>query len=121
MAVTTTPLSSPLGNAIVVDTVSNATAENNVRGGATTVYAIEVDNSANAAASYTKFYNSAAPVVGTDAPDEIVFSPANATPKWTNLAGTVFGTALSFATVTAGGTAGTSNPGSSVIVRILCT
>lgn len=120
MAVTTTPLSNPVGANIVIDTVSNATAENDVRSGACTVYIVDVDNSANAAVSYTKLYNSASPTVGTTAPDVILMTPASARRSHVlGLEGIALSTGLSFCTVTAGGTAGTSSPSSSVIVRIL--
>lgn len=120
MAVTTTPLSNPVGANIVTDTTSNGTSENDVRSGATTVYMVDVDNSANAAVTYTKLYNSASPTVGTTAPDLIFMTPASARKVFVlDMSGVAFSTGLSFASVTAGGTAGTTNPTSSVIVRIL--
>lgn len=120
MSVTTTPLSNPVGANIVTDTTSNATSEDDVRGGATTVYMVDVDNTANAAVSYVKLYDSAAPTVGTTAPD-FVFKVTASTRKVfvLDMSGVAFTTGLSFATVTAAGTAGTSSPSSSVIVRIL--
>jgi hypothetical protein len=122
VSVTTTPLSSPLGNAIVIDTDADGTSENNVRGGASTVYVVEVDNSLNAATSYLKFYDNAAPTVGTTAPTLVIPATLGETERWTNLAGYAFATALSFACVTdGGGTAGTTSPASNVTVRILCT
>lgn len=121
MAVTSTPLSNPIGAAIIYDSDSDGTGENDVRGGATTVYQVDVDNSANAAASYTKLYNSASPTIGTTAPDFVLMTPASVRRVHTlGLEGVAFGTGLSFATVTAGGTAGTTNPTSNVLVRILC-
>lgn len=120
MAVTTTPLSSPFTNAIVFDADANEVAENNVRGGASTVFMLRIDNSANAAASYVKLYNDAAPTVGTTAPDLIIPVAANASVEWVSLTGFAFATALSFACVTTGGTGGTTGPTSDVGVRILC-
>ena len=121
MSVSTTPLSSPLGAAIVTDADSDATAENNVRGGATTVYLVDVDNALNAAVTYTKLYNNTGPTVGTTAPDVILMTPASTRRVFSQgLEGVSFGTALSFASVTAGGTAGTTSPTSDVTVRILC-
>lgn len=120
MSVTTTPLSNPVGANIVIDTTSNGTSENDVRSGATTVYVVDVDNSANASATYTKLYNSASPTVGTTAPDVVLMTPGSSRRAHVlGLEGTAFSTALSFCSVTAGGTAGTSSPSSSVIVRIL--
>lgn len=121
MAVTTTPLSNPIGAAIVSDADSNATAENDVRGGATIVYQVDIDNSANAAITYTKLYNSASPTVGTTAPDMILMTPASVRKVFTlDMGGVSFSTGLSFASLTAGGTAGSTGPTSDVIVKILC-
>lgn len=120
MAVTTTPLSNPVGANIVVDTDSNGTSENDVRGGACTVYQVDVDNTANAAVTYTKLYNSASPTVGTTAPDVIVMTPASVRKVFTlDMSGVSFSTGLSFCSTTAGGTAGSTGPTSDVIVRIL--
>lgn len=120
MAVTTTPLSNPIGANIVKDADSDATSENDVRSGATTVFIVDVDNTANAAATYTKLYDSASPTVGTTAPDYIVKTPASVRRSFVlGLEGCAFATGLSFASVTAGGTAGTTGPTSDVIVRIL--
>jgi len=122
MAVTTTPLSNPIGAAIVTDLDSDATGENNVRGAGSTVFQVDVDNTANVAPSYTKLYNAAAPVIGTSVPDFVLMTEAaKRTVHTLGLAGTLFGTALSFATVTVGGTAGIVSPTSDVPVRILCT
>lgn len=119
MAVTTTPISSGIASNIVKDTDSDGTAENDVRSGAATLYLVYVDNSANAAASFTKLYDAAAPTVGTTAPDYIFKTPASVRRTyWLDPAGVAFATAISFATVTAGGTAGTTNPTSNVEVHL---
>lgn len=120
MSVTSTPLQTNLSASIILDSTSNATSENDVRNGATTVYIVDVDNSANAAVTYTKLYNSTGPTIGTTAPDVILMTPASVRKVFIlDMSGVAFSTGLSFASVTAGGTAGTSNPSSSVIVRIL--
>jgi hypothetical protein len=88
------------------------------------VYYVVVDNSLNGAASYVKLYNlaSGSVVVGTTAPDEIIYVPANAriTQVYSTSAapGKTFGTALSAACVTTGGTAGVTSPSSSVVVTV---
>lgn len=120
MAVTTTPLSNPIGANIVTDTNSNGTSENDVRSGATTVYIVDIDNSANAAVTYTKLYDSASPTVGTTAPDFILRTTGSTRKSYVlDMSGIPFAVGLSFCSVTAGGTAGTSNPSSAVTVRIL--
>lgn len=121
MSVTSTPLQTNLSASIVQDDDSNATSEDNVRNGATTVYMVDVDNSANAAVTYVKLYNAATAVVGTTAPDIILMVPASVRKLFVfDMAGVAFSTGLSFASVTAGGTAGTTGPTSDVIVKILC-
>ena len=120
MAVTTTPLSNPVAAALVIDTDSDGTGENDVRSGASTVYMIDIDNAANAAVTYSKFYNALAPTIGTTAPDLILPTAASTRAVVAFPSGFAFGTALSFASVTAAGTAGTTNPTSNVTVRIVC-
>ena len=120
MAVTTTAMSSGLAANIVRDADCNATSEDNVRSGAATVYAVDIDNTANAAISYIKFYDSAAPTVGTTAPVMILPAPASTRQIFLMPQGlaSIFATALSFAGLTAGGTAGTTGPTSDVIVLV---
>ena len=121
MSVTSTPLQTNLSASIVQDDDSNATSEDNVRNGATTVYMVDVDNSANAAVTYVKLYDSTGPTVGTTAPDMILKVTASARKVFVfDMAGIAFTTGLSFASLTAGGTAGTTGPTSDVIVKILC-
>lgn len=121
MAISSTPLNTNITANIVQDSASNATSEDNVRNGATTVYMVDVDNSANAAVTYVKLYDSAAPTVGTTAPDMILKVTASARKVFVfDMAGIAFTTGLSFASLTAGGTAGVTGPTSDVIVKILC-
>lgn len=121
MSITSTPLQTNLSASIIADTDSDATSENDVRNGATTIYMVDIDNSLNAAATYTKLFNSASPTVGTTAPDMIFMTPASVRKVFVlDMGGVAFSTALSFASVTAGGTAGTTSPTSNVTVKILC-
>lgn len=120
MAVTTTPLSNPVGANIVLDTDSDATGENDVRSGATTIFIVDVDNTLVGAVTYTKLYNALAPTIGTTAPDVILRTPASVRRVFVlGLEGVNFPTGLSFASVTAAGTAGTTSPTADVTVRIL--
>jgi len=88
------------------------------------VYSVIVDNSANGAATYVKLWNvaSGSVVLGTTAPDEIIYVPANAVVTqvlYTGASqGKTFGTALSAAAVTTGGTAGTTSPTSATVVTV---
>lgn len=120
MAVTTTPLSNPVASALVIDTDADATSENDVRSGASTVYLVDIDNASNSAVTYIKFYNAASPTVGTTAPDMILIAAASTRVVYSIPQGHSFGTALSFAGLTTGGTAGTTSPTSNVTVRIVC-
>jgi hypothetical protein len=117
-AVSTTPIGSALGGFIVQDTDSDGTSENDVRVGACTLYMVDVDNSANAAVSYLKLYDSASPTVGTTAPDMIFKVPASVRRVFAIPDGVAF-TNLSFACVTTAGTAGTTNPTSNVTVKLV--
>ena len=121
ISITSTPLNTNLSASIISDADSNATSEDDVRNGATTVYLVDVDNSANAATTYVKLYDNAGPTVGTTAPDIILKVTASTRKVFTlDMGGIAFTTGLSFASLTAGGTAGSTGPTSDVIVKILC-
>ena len=105
--------------ALFIDTDNQSTAVA-VKTSSAVIYAIEIDNTANAAASFTKLWNVAqgSVTVGTTAPDAIIMVPASTSRTAILGAGITFDTATTVATVTTAGTAGTTNPTSSVIVRI---
>ncbi len=124
MAITQVVVASPAAETIFKDTVMGNAADAVKSSSALLLYAI-IDNSANGgAASYVKLYNlaSGSVVVGTTAPDVIIYVPAGAIvtiPFFTSAAqGLTFGTALSACCVTAGGTAGTVSPSSSVVCTL---
>lgn len=119
MALSTTPQTNPLGADIVVDTNANATAQTNTTGGTGTLHLVDIDNSANGAASFVKFYDASSPTVGTTAPDLVLKCPASVRRQFVMPAGIAFATAFSHACVTAGGTGGTTSPSSAVILRYL--
>ena len=59
-----------IGTKLIIDADSDATSESNVTSGAAaTVYAVEIDNTSNTSAVYTKLYHSTNPTVGTTSPD----------------------------------------------------
>ena len=58
MAVTVSTIADPLGSKLIIDSDANATSEANVATGASTLYAVEIDNTANTAPVYLKFSNS---------------------------------------------------------------
>ena len=123
MATTNTQYADLLGvGQITRQTVLNATATKNIRGGACRAYGMMIDNSANASVVYVKLYDALNPTVGTTDPDFVFKIAASAkvpillNPRDDEDNGIAFTVALTAACVTAGGTAGTSSPGSSVPV-----
>lgn len=120
MPVTTQTPILTTGLLIVRDTDADATSENDVSSGAAVLYAVQINNSANASAtSYLKLYNNIAPTVGTTAPDMILFAVGGATTNYAFPKGISFGTGLSFACLTTAGTAGTTNPTSDVSIILV--
>lgn len=112
---------SPVGSKIVVQTVANATANNDVTGTTGSIYQVEIDNTANSDnAAYLKIYDNASPVVGTTAPDFIFKCPINQRINIAVIGGLSF-TNLSFAVVISGGTSGVTNPTNPVIVKMVTT
>ncbi|MDD5707169.1 MAG: hypothetical protein PHR35_14695 [Kiritimatiellae bacterium] len=119
MALTISTQVNPIATKLIVQTSATATPDNNMLGMAGTVYMIEVDNTANAASSYLKFYDNGAPTVGTTVPDFVVRVKAGQRRPMVIPEGLDF-TILSMACVTTGGTAGATSPASPVVVRLAC-
>lgn len=122
MAISQVDFDAPSGLLRYKNTDSNGT-KSGVKGSSGSLYGLVIDNSANAAASYVKLYDAASGsvTVGTTAPDWIFKVPAS-TKLTIMLPETIaFGTGLTEATVTAGGTAGTSDPSSDVALTLLYT
>ena len=124
MDIPTVNVSSPAVEGVYTDTALGNSADG-IKASSAKRYAVTADNSANGgAASYVKLYNlaSGAVAVGTTVPDEVIYVPAGAVVNrtyWTGAApGVTFGTALSMACLTAGGTAGVTSPSSSVVVSV---
>ena len=102
------------------DTVNGSTAVA-VKASSGTLYHVECDNTANAAATYVKLWDlaSGSVTVGTTAPDWVFKIPASVRITQPIPGGVAFGTALTVASLTTGGTAGTTAPSSATIVRIV--
>lgn len=123
MSTYTIPLSNPVASNIFVDTSNGATASQ-VKTSSAVLFLVEVDNSAGSIEVFTKIYNvSSAPSVGTTAPHDIIRTPAGAVnPRTYGLGeGVTHGTGIFIATVTTGGTGGTTAPTSSVSVKVMYT
>ena len=123
MAITQLSLQTPTNIFLFTDTAMGNAADA-VKASSALVYSVTIDNSLNAAPSYVKLFNLAAGsvVVGTTAPDDIIFVAANKVVTVSYFAGATpgktFGTALSAFCVTTGGTAGLTSPVSAVPVSI---
>ena len=90
-------------------------------GGASTLILAKIDNTANAAAtSYLCVYNAINPTVGTTAPDIVIPVVGGATVSVamyrSSTPSVALGTGISVACKTTGGTAGTTNPTSDVVL-----
>ena len=124
MAITQITVASPANETLFTDTAMGNTADA-IKASSALVLWVKVDNSANAgAASYVKLWNTAAGsvMVGTTSPDQVLFVPASAIATFVfstgAASGMTFGTALSAACLTTGGTAGSTSPVSSVVVTV---
>lgn len=112
-----------LASSLFNDTANAATAIA-VKASSSTIYYIEADNTANAAVTYLKLWNTAAGsvVVGTTAPDMVLPLLASTKHVFVFPGGTAFfSSALSCASVTTAGTAGTTPPTTPITVRIAYT
>jgi len=124
MAISQVNISSPAGQIQFSDTAIGSTIDG-VKASSALVYSVFVDNTANGgAASYVKLYNlaSGGVTVGTTVPDEVIYVPAGQQIEvfyfTKSTPGKTFGTALSAACLTTGGTAGVTAPSSAVTVTI---
>ena len=124
MALTQVNFATPANITAFTDSAMGNTVDA-IKASSAVLYSVLIDNTANGgAASYVKLFNlaSGAVVVGTTAPDEIIYVPGGA--KVTHFLytgatpGKTFATALSAFCVTTGGTAGSTSPVSNVPVTL---
>ena len=106
-----------LANGQLFTDTANTNAAVVIKATSAVLYELELDNTANAAASYVKFYNTGTVTVGTTAPDSILMVPATTKITMVFPGGVTFGTALAVATVNSGGTAGVIGPVTPITVR----
>jgi len=116
LAYSLSPIGAPLGSFTAEDTNCNATPNNNVRSGATTLYNILVDNSLNAAVTYLQIFNNVGPTVGTTQADMTIMVPAGYVLPIPLPQGVAFGTGLSFCATTT--PHGNTNPASACKVYL---
>jgi hypothetical protein len=128
MAGSVSPLTLASSLKVSRETDFNATEVNDLfnSGGASTLALVKIDNTANAAQSvYAKFFNGTTGTAGTSAPDIIIPAAGGATVTVSvhrsSSPSTAFATGISAWCVTAGGTAGTTNPTSDVVLAAVGT
>lgn len=120
MAVTSVSLGYVSGLKLYKNSASNATSSQ-VVAAAATLYEIEIDNTLNAAQdNFLKLYDSAVAItVGVTVP-EYVFRVRQAVKRSIVMPdGLAFVNGIAESTVTAGGTAGSTNPGSNVALSLV--
>ena len=122
MAITSSKQNIPLTYHVTIQTDCDATMANNITGTNSTLYAIEIDNDANAGEiNYIKLYDATSATIASD--DPYLSLQVDADEK--NITyhipqGLTFTNGICFAGVSdGGGTAGNTNPTSSVIVRLI--
>ena len=118
MAVSNIPVLTAAALHVDSDAANAAVA---VKASSAVLYELEMDNTANGAASYLKLWNTAAAsvTVGTTAPDMVIMVPASVSRTLVVPSGLTFGTALSYAAVTTAGTAGTTSPTSDFAIKLV--
>ena len=120
MGISTTAFSVPVTYRITKDDDTEATARNNATGSSGTLYSVEVIGIGGADV-YLKIYDSISTTTGTTVPYLILFCRQNTRYTCHIPSGLTFSSGISFACTTEAGVAGTSSPGSSVIVHIVST
>jgi hypothetical protein len=108
------------GYTLVKDGTCDNAAEKDVMAGPCRLASLYVNNAENSASSYLKLYDDENPTVGTTVPDFVIEVPGRfiGSLPCNPPNGYPFSTGLSFAAVTAGGTAGTTSPSSSFVVEL---
>lgn len=120
MATFKTAIASAISSNSWTDTAASGT-EVEASSSAVTVHQVRIVNTANATKLFLKCYNLAASslTVGTNNPDLILPVEASSSVQYSFHPGVVFGTALSYAVVTVGGTTGTSGPSTAITVEFM--
>jgi len=120
MAQSQVALGFPAGSNEWIETTIGAAAEQ-IKASGGTLYLFELDNTANGALTYVKFFFAAvgSVTVGTTVPDLVYPFPAGIKLDVFPVGGQAYATALTVAAVTTGGTAGTTPPVSAAILRVV--
>lgn len=122
MAVTSSKQNVPLTYHTTLQTDCDVSIANNITGTNSTLYAVEIDNDANGSEiNFIKFYDATSATVNSD--DPYLSLQVDADEK--NITyhipqGLTFSNGICLAAVSdGGGTAGTTSPGASIIVRLI--
>jgi len=119
MAISTTVLDARFGTKIVSDTDTDETATVDITGATGSVYYVQIAAGATDATNYFKIYDIGGVAVGNTDPIFVIKVPASTTKECIISGGMPFTTALSFATVTAGGTGGTTGPSGATVTALI--
>tara|TARA_R110002020_G_scaffold226137_11_gene436567 strand:+ start:505 stop:873 length:369 start_codon:yes stop_codon:yes gene_type:complete len=120
MATYKTSISGSISDAKWTDDAATAT-EVEASSSSINVDQVRIDNTANSTKLYLKLYNLAASslTVGSNSPESILCVEAGSSVEYSFEPGMAFGTALCYAVVTTGGTAGVTAPATAITVEIL--
>ena len=121
MAITSSKQNVPLTYHTTIQTDCDATVANNITGTNSTLYAVEIDNDANGSQiNYIKFYDAFSATVGTDDPYIILQVDADEKNITYHIPqGLTFTNGICLAATQEAGTAGSSSPTASVVVRLI--
>jgi len=120
MAVSNINIAQITGANLFLDTANEDTVIA-VKGSSGVIYSLELDNSANGAATYFKLFNVAAGsvVLGTTAADLVILVPAATAITLVFPSGLTLGTAIACASVTGKAESDNTAPTSSFIVKMV--
>ena len=121
MPVSVGAISARLGDKLVYQGTATATADTDVTAAAASVYVVDIDNTLNSTPVYLKLYDTASVTTGTTAIVGCYKGEPSSRTIYHITAGIAFGTALSFACTKEAGSAGSTSPTNSVVVRLIVT
>jgi hypothetical protein len=110
MAVTTATVPARLADTLVIDTTTDNTSEDDVFSGSVTLYQVQINNSDNATAVYTKISDGSSATPSSTVPDFVFYTPGNKSVTYAISVGVSLATGVSFwgTTTQANGSAQTS-------------
>ena len=121
VSVTSSGVSSPFAVRAIDITDLENTGLNDFVSSSTTVYSLDLDNSANGAVTYFKLYDNASPTYGTTQPSLMIQVPASTRAVWTIAKGLLLTSGFSVMASTDDGEGAAGAPGSSFNVSVVCT